>query len=626
MRVFSCFSLAVPFEIEPSTGIIRVAWCLCESKTSVYFLTVVAVHGSRNVSTSVTIHLIDLKAARKTRQHFVNYQFSVAENEANVFVGRLVYPPRARTSRRGIEFILRENDPSQDQWSVLSNGSIFTKKTLDRESVTNVTLSVVVREHSNRRIVDEVQVFIDVIDVNDNPPIFTKRVYVAHVSTNPLNEPAFNMKHAIKATDADDFPNNVTQYSLAGRASRHFQIDALTGQLSATDNNLNRATYNLTVIGRDIGNLSSTCQVIIFVSDHDSSWLKMSGIEFGTALETGVLMAGNRPVNVTYYKMLIPEGFYHQKGFISFSTGDFGGTGRASNATYSIIHNGSHQLPFIIDKTTGAMIINGAIDGGQSELYEMTVEVMEHSSDGFPASRVQLFVHVQDVNEHAPQFRNAITSSSSSGLEAKNPLAMFTSTVKHGTPSGTFVTQLLATDQDSGGRAALISYSLGSHSNQFKIDRNDGSIYTITDIDYEKGSEYNVIVIASDNGAPSLSATAILHLLIEPLNCQVVDAYLGTIDVDVLENVSVPYPLINLTMWISTRDFQLTLLQSNFTMFVLDQTEPVVWLTEPVDRERTARYLLTVKLDQFDNSTVNFCAPGICCISFFFSIFLLHFI
>lgn len=74
---------------------------------------------------------------------------------------------------------------------------------------------------------------------------------------------------------------------------------------------------------------------------------------------------------------------------------------------------------------------------------------------------------------------------------------------------GSFVIKVYANDSDSTSNGnGLVLFHLGSNHREFHIDSKNGTITTLTHLDYDMQKEYNVTVVASDLGKPSLSSTA----------------------------------------------------------------------------------------------------------------------
>ena len=120
----------------------------------------------------------------------------------------------------------------------------------------------------NILIYSSLQILIDVLDVNDNSPIFTK------TTSQLLISEAAPVGHKIKllsATDADSFPNNVRRYMITNRSSgssvfrlESFLIDGIVGSELILQSPLDReniSSYEITVTAYDGGSPSLSASI-----------------------------------------------------------------------------------------------------------------------------------------------------------------------------------------------------------------------------------------------------------------------------------------------------------------------------------------------------------------------------
>lgn len=72
-----------------------------------------------------------------------------------------------------------------------------------------------------------------------------------------------------------------------------------------------------------------------------------------------------------------------------------------------------------------------------------------------------------------------------------------------------------ATDSDTGNNQKIM-YSIQKDNNNatdyFYIDENDGTVYLKQSLDHEESSSHHFVVVATDQGVPSLSSTAHIWL------------------------------------------------------------------------------------------------------------------
>ena len=101
---------------------------------------------------------------------------------------------------------------------------------------------------------------------------------------------------------------------------------------------------------------------------------------------------------------------------------------------------------------------------------------------------------MRDVNNNKPEFESKIYETS----------------VAEDSPIGTTVEQVHALDADAG-ENARVSYRIDTGSfDNFQIDPITGAITTISKLDYDKRSKYELILAAVDGGTTALTGTATL--------------------------------------------------------------------------------------------------------------------
>jgi hypothetical protein len=111
------------------------------------------------------------------------------------------------------------------------------------------------------------------------------------------------------------------------------------------------------------------------------------------------------------------------------------------------------------------------------------------------------------VNDNEPKFHSYMNTVKMG--RGRKPVPVYRTTIKDSLPPGSYVTTVRANDTDSIANGnGLVLFHLGTNHKEFIIDSKNGSISTLTNLDYDLQPEYNVTVVASDLGKPSLSSTA----------------------------------------------------------------------------------------------------------------------
>ena len=152
-----------------------------------------------------------------------------------------------------------------------TTGQLYLKSSLDYEETTTYTLYVQAVDslYSGPLPPNQARIILNIVDVNDNPPIFDPSLYNVSVGEGvPLDTSVVT----VTANDIDTPPHSVVVYSLIG--SSDFQIDQSSG-LITTAGDIDRErqeVYNLTVTASNPGlEATTTAAVIINVLDLDDN-------------------------------------------------------------------------------------------------------------------------------------------------------------------------------------------------------------------------------------------------------------------------------------------------------------------------------------------------------------------
>lgn len=156
---------------------------------------------------------------------------------------------------------------------------VARNQTIDRERTPSIRLQVKAEDSPGKPTDAKqsvVELLIDVLDVNDNAPEFTKKVYSAVIPENALK---METVLQLEATDADEGPGGEVRYELVneGDANGLFSVNAQSGLLTTRRNLTGKGraeAYVLIVRAQDNGNqvpkqssLSTDAEVRIFIGD-----------------------------------------------------------------------------------------------------------------------------------------------------------------------------------------------------------------------------------------------------------------------------------------------------------------------------------------------------------------------
>ena len=300
------------------------------------------------------------------------------------------------------------------------------------------------------------------------------------------------------------------------------------------------------------------------VSDHLGLASEMTSV---TVQQIGPVI-NHRPEFVkSFYELFLTEGIYHHVPIITFDAID-PDEGEDGKLTFSLLADqvASKSLllpPFEIDEERGTLSVNGMVDREKVDFYRFVVYV---SDSGSPPLRNQanVIVHLQDINDNAPQFQPDASSRKNNSI--------FSVSLPLKTPEGKSVIQIRARDDDADQSTnANITYRLDSHQQLFRIDPRNGTIYTKTPM--ERAVKYAVVVVATDAGSPRLSSSGTVQIKIEDkFNPCDSNATLRQQSLSLDEESQGPQMLVNLTsMQADGVKISLLRIEPDTTAFALDE-------------------------------------------------------
>uniref|UniRef100_A0A9J8AN54 Cadherin EGF LAG seven-pass G-type receptor 1b n=1 Tax=Cyprinus carpio carpio TaxID=630221 RepID=A0A9J8AN54_CYPCA len=371
-------------------------------------------------------------------------------------------------------------------------GVIDVIRPLDYEMMREYTLRVKAQDGGRPPLINGTgMVVIQVLDINDNAPMFVSTPFQASVLENvPVG---YSVLH-IQAIDADSGYNAHLEYMLTDTSpSFPFIINNNTGWITVSAE-LDRETtefYNFGVEARDHGvpTMSSSASVSVTILDVNDNVPTFTQHLYNLKVNEDAVV-GTSVLTVTAVDRDVN-----------------------SMVTYQI-SSGNTRNRFAITSQSGGGLITLALplDYKQERQYLLTIT----ASDGTRHDTAQVFINVTDANTHRPVFQSA----------------NYQVLVSEDRPVGSTVVVISATDEDTG-ENARITYVMEDNVPQFKIDPDTGAITTLIEIDYEDQASYTLAIIARDNGIPQKSDTTYVEIIVLDANDNAPqflrDIYQGTV-------------------------------------------------------------------------------------------------
>ncbi|XP_072524571.1 protocadherin alpha-5-like isoform X6 [Salminus brasiliensis] len=329
---------------------------------------------------------------------------------------------------------------------------------------------------------------INVLDVNDNAPTFSEKSQTLDIAENALSGLRLPLPHS---TDLDVGRNTISTYKLS--SNEYFTVAITKGAEQSVSAELvlqkaldreKQPVIHLTLTAVDGGSppKSGTSLIIVNVLDTNDNAPVFS-----------------RPL----YKTTISENVPLGTTVMVLNATDID-EGMNSEIHYFIIKRDQDEILqiFDIDSSTGAITVKGKIDYEEHNAFEIRVQA---SDKGQPplAAHCKVLVEVLDLNDNAPDI--TVTSLLQSVKEDAKP--------------GTALALVSVTDRDGGKNGAV--NCIVSDITPFKLEGNYKNYYSLMvngPLDRESISQYNVTLIATDEGIPPLSSITVITVHVSDVN------------------------------------------------------------------------------------------------------------
>ncbi|XP_072515626.1 protocadherin alpha-2-like [Salminus brasiliensis] len=374
-------------------------------------------------------------------------------------------------------------DVQSDEQSVYAE--LVLQKSLDREKQSIIRLILTAVDGGKPPRSGTLNIIIDVMDVNDNSPIFSMPLYKVKVKENvSLGTKILS----VSASDSDVGINRDIVYSFLGHGKSKnkdlFSIIPESGDIVVNrqvDYEENQA-IELRVQARDKGSPphSAHCKVLVEVLDENDNAPEivmtplMDSVKEDTKPATAVAL-------------------------VTVSDRDGG-----KNGIVHVSIRGS--FPFKLElsyKNHYSLVVDGPLDRESLSQYKIPLVATDEGTPPLSSSSV-ITVRISDVNDNAPRF----------------PAPVISAYLKENGEVGGQLIKVSADDPDLGENAD-ISYSVLDTSNDgipistmININSVSGDLYSMQSFNYETTKRLQFQVQATDSGAPPLSSNVTVNVFI----------------------------------------------------------------------------------------------------------------
>lgn len=386
------------------------------------------------------------------------YTFTISENASvgeNLFTFSVNDQGRNHQGTNVVYSIIGGNNDNKfyvkkllfgPEYSDQTIGNLVLRSTLDREKCSSYKLLILAADHRAAHLNSTATVSITILDVNDNPPVFTSLEYHVHVRED---FPVGNYITSVSAYDYDAGTNADITYNIAsGNDNGHFQLEGKTGSIRlirALDYE-DATEFNLTVQASDGGIvLKNVAFAVVFISVLDAN--DYVPVFVFPNLECGI--HENMPVFSSVCTISALDFDTGPCGYLSYSI-------QSSCLSTHLGNLGDHNL-FIIDSLSGNIRTKQVLDFEHQSKYCFVAQAKDKSNS---TATVTIQINVEGLDEFDPVFSQ---DEYFFYFPEKNE-------------AGQLIGDVKASDCDRG-LDGVIYYTLLEQSSFFSVNCSSGSIY-----------------------------------------------------------------------------------------------------------------------------------------------------
>ncbi|XP_053575584.1 protocadherin gamma-B2-like [Bombina bombina] len=278
---------------------------------------------------------------------------------------------------------------------------IVTTSFMDRETVQLYNITIISTDKGFPPLVNKKIITVEISDINDNPPIFDKSIYLAFVSENNLpGSSIFN----IHASDLDTETNSKLMYSIINTptedisVSSYLSINPVTGVIYAqrSFDYEQQKEFSIQIIAKDSGSppLSSNTTLRICIVDQNDNTPEilypMAGSETGLSLTELVPLTSEESFLVT--KVVAVDADSGHNAWLS----------------YHFIQT-SESFPFIIDHHTGEIRTARILHEKDTLRQRVVIMVKDNGNPNLSATTTLNLVIVDSFQKIIPNLSDQVS-------------------------------------------------------------------------------------------------------------------------------------------------------------------------------------------------------------------------
>ncbi|XP_060904173.1 protocadherin alpha-6-like [Labrus mixtus] len=487
------FTLAVQ-KGESGTPELLLHKALDREKQSVIRLTVTAIDGGTPAKSGSMVIIVNVLDTNDNAPVFSQtlYKASVFENtkiDTSIITLNATDLDAGQNGKVFYSFSKLGRGKQTDLFAIDENtGTVTNKKNLDFEENNAFEIRVQASDGASSPLTSHAKLLIEVLDVNDNAPEITVTSLLNTVREDASIGTAIAL---VSVFDKDGGKNGMVNCKISNDVPFKLESNYKNYYSLVVDGPLDRertSQYNISITATDEGSppLSSTSVINVHISDvNDNKPLFTENI-------INVFVEENSPVGEVIKTVTATDADISQNGQVS----------------YSLLHNNSNSLPLStminINSETGDIVSLQSFNYEELKTFQFKVQATD---SGVPplSSNVTVNVLILDENDNNPTILAPYSEHGSVNSES----------IPYSAEAGFFVAKIRAVDADSGYNA-LLSYHLSEPkgNNLFRIGTSTGEIRTKRRMSDNDLKTHPLVVLVSDNGEPSLSATVSIDVVV----------------------------------------------------------------------------------------------------------------
>ncbi|KAL3973012.1 netrin 4 [Sarotherodon galilaeus] len=467
---------------------------LDREKQSVIKLILLAIDGGtppKSGSMTIIVNVLDINDNPPVFSQML-YKFSIHEN---VNIGTSIITLNAtdlddgKNGQISYSFMEIDEEKQTDVFSIdEQTGTVTNKRNIDFEENNAFELRVQASDGASSPMSSHAKLLIEVLDVNDNAPEISVTSLLNTVKEDASVGTAIAL---VSVFDKDGGKNGMVTCKISNNVPFKLESNYKNSYSLVVDGDLDRETapqYNISITATDEGSppLSSTSIITVHVSDVNDNKPQF------TESVINVYVKENSPVGAV----------------IKTVTAADADIDRNSQVSYSFLQSSSDSVPLStllnINSETGDIISLQSFNYEELKDFQFKVQATD---SGVPplSSNVTVNVLILDENDNSPTILAPYSEHGSVNSES----------IPYSAEAGYFVAKIRAVDADSGYNA-LLSYHLSEPkgNNLFRIGTSTGEIRTKRRMSDNDLKTHPLVVLVSDNGEPSLSATVSIDLVV----------------------------------------------------------------------------------------------------------------